>query len=53
MIVQVIIDIVNEDGEGDSAPELFDIGLRVCSVLTYCIDNSGVGMFCGAPTSNK
>src|SRR5882757_9103511 len=47
MIVQVIINIVNKDGEGDSAPKLFDIGLRVCSVLTYCIDNFGVGMFCG------
>src|SRR6266478_3505133 len=47
MIVQVIINIVNEDGEGDSAPKLFDIGLCVGSMLTYCIDNFGVGMFCG------
>src|ERR1700691_12388 len=47
MIVQVIINIVNEDGEGDSAPKLFDIGLWGCSMLTYRIDNFGVGMFCG------
>src|ERR1700722_6320745 len=47
MIVQVIINIVNENGESDSAPKLFDIGLCVRSVLTYCIDNFGVGMFCG------
>src|ERR1700722_17983601 len=47
MIVQVIINIVNEDGEGDSAPKLFDIGLCVGSMLTYCVDNFGVGMFCG------
>src|ERR1700676_3755398 len=47
MIVQMIINIVNEDGEGDSAPKLFDIDLCVCSMLTYCIDNFGVGMFCG------
>src|SRR5271156_5994030 len=47
MIVQVIINIVNQDGEGDSAPKLFDIGLCVRSMLTYCIDNFGVGMFSG------
>src|ERR1039457_4187769 len=47
MIVQVIVNVVNKDGEGDSAPKLLDIGLRVCSMLTYCIDNFGVGMFCG------
>src|SRR5208283_1015219 len=47
MIVQVIVNVVNKDGEGDSAPKLFDIGLGVGSMLTYCIDNFGVGMFRG------
>src|SRR6266403_3747774 len=48
MIVQVIINVVDKDGEGDSAPKLLDIGLDVCSMLTYCVDDFGVGMFCGA-----
>jgi hypothetical protein len=43
----VCFTIVNKDREGDSAPKLFDIGLRVCSMLTYCVDNFGVGMFSG------
>src|ERR1700682_4755446 len=47
MIVQVIVNVINKDGEGDSAPQLLDIGLGVCSMLTYCVDDFGVGMFCG------
>ena len=45
MIVQMIIDVVDEDREGDSAPELLDIHLGVCSMLTDCIDDLRVGMF--------
>src|SRR5271154_3132053 len=47
MIMQMVINVVDEDGEGHSAPELLDISLGVCSMLTDCIDDFGVGVFGG------
>src|SRR5580698_8669916 len=45
MIMKMIINVVDKDREGNSAPELLDIRLGVCPVLADCIDDLRVGMF--------
>src|SRR5665213_1024109 len=45
MIMQMIINVADEDREGNSAPELLDIRLGVRSMLADCVDDFGVGIF--------
>lgn len=46
MIVQMIIDVVDENEEGNSPPKLLNVGLRIGTVLSYRVDDFGVGMLC-------
>ena len=45
MVEQVIIDIGNEDREGDTPPEFLNIGDRHGPVLAQRIDELGIGVF--------
>jgi hypothetical protein len=47
VIVQVVVNVGDEDGECDAPPEFLDIPLDLGPMLAQRIDDFGVGMFGG------
>ena len=47
VIAQMIVDIGDEDGEGDAPPEFLDIRLRRRTMHAQRIDDLGIGMLAG------
>src|SRR5580698_5144188 len=45
VVMQMIVNVVDKDRESNSAPELLDIRLGVCSMLTDGVDDFCVGVF--------
>ena len=44
VIAQVVVQIRNQNREGNTPPQFFDIGLCVGPVYTDCVHHLGVGM---------